>query len=132
MSEQKFRNRVIRELRPLDAVSVENPAFPGTPDVNYIEGWVELKWLRAWPADANTPVRLEHYTQQQRVWATRRRHRGGRCFLLLQVQDEYLLFDGRTAAEVLGHSTREALEEHAIQVWKGGMKWHELKQRLQV
>ena len=91
----------------LDATSVENPAFPGTPDVQHIDGWLELKWLEKWPAREKTTVRLPHFTPQQRCWLMRRwvanRDRGtnhGEAFLLLYVAEtkEHLLFSGEVAA----------------------------------
>lgn len=131
MSEQDMRRRVIKMLTVLDAVAVENPACPGTPDVNFIGGWVELKWLRAWPKGAATPVRVEHFTPQQKLWLRRRRRRGGAAWLLLQCRKEWLLLQGEVAADCLGKATREQLLLAAHRVWANGINKMELLECLQ-
>lgn len=110
-----------RTLRPvlqaarLDPVRVENPIYPGTPDVNLATGhWIELKCLAAWPARASTRVRIPHYTPQQRVWLYRRwKFAPGSTLLLLEVRaaEQWLLFDGDIAAKVVGRGTTA---EHRI------------------
>lgn len=117
MSEQGMRKRIVHALRPMDAVSVENPAYPGTPDINYIEGWLELKWLRNWPVGEETLVLIPHYTQQQRVWMFRRWMLGGRVHLLLQVKHEWLLFNGEKASRLVGKATKQELREQADKWW---------------
>lgn len=129
MSEGTMRRRVVRELRELDAVSVENPVHPGTPDVNFIGGWVELKWARRWP-ERGGPLRLDHFTREQRVWLRRRWHRGGAAWLLLQVGREWMLFDGEVAAHVVGRSTRGELQRHAAAHWPDGLDSGDLLQML--
>jgi hypothetical protein len=127
MSEQTMRNRVVKALKPLDARSVENRVGPGTPDVNYIGGWVELKWMKRWPKNADTsPVLLDHFTPQQRAWLRLRWKRGGRAYLLLQVGKEWLLFEGPWAAANLGRVTRPELRKGAIGSWMNGLKAQEL------
>ena len=118
MAESHMRGRVVRILRRHDAVAVENRVYPGTPDVNYIEGWVELKWLPRWPKGVGEPVRVKHFTPQQRVWLRRRWRRGGRAYVLLQVAQDWLLFDGATAADHLGRVSRERLFELALKTWR--------------
>lgn len=122
-----MRRRVIQWLKPLNAIPVENPAQPGTPDVNYVEGWIELKKLNAWPRDGEAVVRVEHFTPQQRNWLKLRRMRGGRAWLLLQVKDEWLLFDGRVAADNLGRVNRQDLERLAARHWRTGLRAEELR-----
>lgn len=126
-----MRRRVIQYLRTLNAVPVENPAQPGTPDVNYVEGWIELKKLDAWPKSKDAVVTISHFTPQQRNWLTLRRRRGGRAFLLLQVKDEWLLFDGLVAAESVGRVPRAQLEYLAARHWRKGLRAEELKEMLQ-
>lgn len=118
MAESHMRGRVVRILRRHDAVAVENRVYPGTPDVNYIEGWVELKWLPRWPKGQDEPVRVKHFTPQQRVWLRRRWRRGGRAYVLLQVAQDWLLFDGATAADNLGKVSRGRLFELALKTWR--------------
>ena len=124
--EQRQRQLVVKALNKagLDATSVENPACPGTPDVQFIDGWLELKFKEKWPAREDTTVRIEHFSPQQRIWLLRRyltcekrgtRH--GQVFLLLYVAEtkEHLLFDGMTAARWVAKdgATRAKLYEWA-------------------
>jgi hypothetical protein len=105
-----------------DLERVENRVNEGTPDVNYCinggggEGWIELKDIENWPARDATPVRIEHVTQVQREWWTRRTLAGGNVFVLLRVHAvrQYLLYSGPGAAAVLGIGTRSAHVERAI------------------
>lgn len=113
----------------LDPVRVENPAGPGTPDVNFggvidgerLEGWIELKWIRDAPLGDLTPVRVDHFTAQQKIWLRRRWKRGGFVLLLIQVSRSWFLLDGATAARRLGHATMSELEEIAIGHWPNGL-----------
>lgn len=78
----------------MDPVRVENPALPGTPDVNYREGWTELKHADRWPPKGG-PLRLNHPpTGEQRTWLTRRWHSGGEAWLTIRVGKEWLIFKG--------------------------------------
>lgn len=120
-----MRSFVIRVMNPtLDAVAVENPAYPGTPDVNYTKGWIELKWLRHWPARKDSVVQLEHYTQKQKLWLRRRHLAGGQVFLLLKVSREWLLFTYPNLLNV-GLLAREELINSAFKYWKNGLNQEE-------
>lgn len=114
-----MRQNVVKALKSLDAVSVENPCRPGTPDVNYVEGWLELKWDSAWPIRPETNVAIDHYTPQQRLWSMRRWTRGGTVHLLLQVADDWLLFPGDVASKLVGNATRAELLDAATWVFRG-------------
>ena len=108
-SESKDRKDVVLALKKLHAFAVENIVYPGTPDIAFIGGWIELKKLDEWPARATTKVKLPHYTVQQRAWAKVHHYRGGRSYWLLRVRKEWLLLHGAIAAEVVGTLTREEL-----------------------
>jgi hypothetical protein len=99
-----MRQVVVKMLNAagLDAVSVENPAYPGTPDINFCEGWIELKQLAAWPERIGSDVRIDCFTPQQRVWLLKRWRAGGNVWLLVQIGPQWLLFDGETAARCVG------------------------------
>jgi hypothetical protein len=89
----------------LDPVRVENPIGPGTPDVNFIGGWMELKSIEAWPVRDASIVTIKHFTPQQRVWLFKRwKYAPGTTHLLLEVRSvrQLLLFDGNVAALVVG------------------------------
>jgi hypothetical protein len=127
MSEKTQRQRIVKALKELDAFSVENPTYPGTPDVNYVEGWIELKCMKRWPENADTsPVLVPHFTPQQRVWLRRRAKRKGNVFLLFQVAQEWLLFKGDVAADHFGKATRPELIKLACAYWSKGLKNEEL------
>lgn len=125
MTETNQRKTVIRALKPLHAIPVENPIKPGTPDINFVGGWMELKWLRKWPPEGNI-VRLPHFTIQQRRWLKRRWTAGGRAWVLLQCRREWMLFTGMTANRLLGHLTKDALSRVATRHWTTGLNKEEL------
>ncbi len=116
-----MRQRVIQALHGLDPISVENFAHPGTPDVNCTGGFIELKCCDRWPARASTPLRLPHFTPQQRVWLTRRWRANRRAWLLLRVgrshDATWLLFGGERAAEIIGTANQSELTYAAIGIW---------------
>lgn len=121
MSEKFYRQQVVKALRTqgMDPISVENKVHPGTPDVNYSGGWIELKVIKDWPILDETPVRCKTFTPQQRIWLRRRWKAGGRAHLLVRIDKEHLLFNGEDAADYFGNTRKEILEDLAIMHTKG-------------
>ena len=86
---------------------VENLVGPGTPDVYVTMNtgnmvWIENKHAHKWPKRPSTPLKLDHFTPQQRSWI--RRH-GAKCanvFVLLQVDTDYFLLDHIEAQNIGG------------------------------
>ena len=107
-----MRSRLVCALVPLHAQPVENVVVVGYPDVEFIGGLLECKWLRNWPARSATPVRLQHYTNAQRDFLRDRWDAGGACGLMLQCRIDWLLFDA-PAAQLVGTLPREQLYEAA-------------------
>lgn len=101
----------------LDAMAVENPCLPGTPDVECIPGWIELKILNGWPVRSTTIVRLPKFRPGQRLWLRQRAAAGGRCWLLLRVRSDWLLFDGAYASRMVGLVVRDELFAKAKAAW---------------
>ena len=102
----------------LDPIRVENPALPGTPDVNYIHGWIELKNADRWPPKGG-PLQLPHPpTAEQRTFLLRREMSGGRAFLCLRVKRDWYLLHGRTTAALWAHDrlppTKEEIETSCL------------------
>lgn len=115
MNESGLKRRVIAALSAagLDPHSVENIVHPGTPDIDYAHGWIELKHAATWPTRGGV-LSIPHFTPQQRVWLQRRWHAGGHAYLLLQVDKDYLLFTGCVAARLVGRGTRMMLKRHCL------------------
>lgn len=117
MSESKLSAKILKTLKHLDAIPVDNPRKPGTPDVNYVEGWLELKYLKEWPKRSITIVRIPTWTPQQGIRHYLRNLAGGNSKVLLQVGTEYLLFQGSTAYMFFNEVMRSQMYLLAIKVW---------------
>lgn len=127
MSEAGMRTKVTSLLRDYHAFAVENPVLPGTPDVNCTLGWIELKWTKRWPkVGENSIIRLEHFTQQQRIFLLKRHSVDGTGFLLWKCGPHWMLFDGQTAFHRVGKCSRRELLDSALGVWEGSILKEEL------
>jgi hypothetical protein len=129
MSEESMWGRVRKAIKRLDPNRVENRVGAGTPDTNYVEGWVELKWVRKTPKKGGVVV-IEHWSAEQRIWHTKRRKAGGRSFVLLKIATTWMIFDGLVAVEILGKVNQVELEKGAIQVWRKKLNDQELRKIL--
>jgi hypothetical protein len=125
-AESYIRGKVITALHMLHAVAIENAVDKGTPDINCLAGWIELKQLGAWPKRETSVVTIPHFTQEQRIWLTRRCESGGAAWLLLRVGHEWLLFWGHWAAKNINSCTRAQLVEGAVAYWPDGLNGAEL------
>ena len=104
----------------------------GIPDVSYStnhHGWIELKFVAEPPKRASTPLRIPHYTAEQRNWLERHGKRTGRCYLFVQVGPEYLLFDWAGAQQV-GRVPMDELRGLAVARWVNRVDFHGLRQIL--
>lgn len=121
MSEKTMRSRVIKALKELHAIPIENHIIPGTPDINYNNGWIELKYIKNWPKNEKTIVSINHFTAQQRRWLENRCQKNGNAYLLLHIYStkQWLLFTGDVAARYIGSSTKNELESLAYSRWVG-------------
>ena len=61
MSEASARQSLVKALKSLDAISVETKDRAGLQDINYVGGWIEVKWRKSWPRGADTrPIVFKH------------------------------------------------------------------------
>lgn len=122
MRESIVRQRIVKALKSLDAQAVENGRTnPGTPDVEFMGGWIEIKYLPKWPKRENTPVVIHHFTAEQRIWLKQRFAKGGKVLVLIRIADCYLLFDGHLAAENIGTWTQR--EMYAFSIFDCGRRF---------
>ena len=105
-------------LLPLDPVRIESHMTgQGIPDVNYTKGWIELKYAKNWPI-RNGPLRIDHFTKEQKGWILSRTYAGGLVFVLLKVgRREWLLFDAISSCKFLGRVNKDKLYEVCLARW---------------
>lgn len=117
-----LRGSVLKILNraKLDAQPIENVVRVGCPDVECIKGWIELKKTKEWPADPEGAVRLDHdLSKEQRIWLRRRIFKGGKAWVLIQIDQDFLLLHGLVAAQLIGKATRTELLDAAIGTCRG-------------
>lgn len=113
-----MRRRLVRCLAELAAFPVENLVIPGTPDIFYTKGCIECKYVKAWPKEIKTPLRIPTFTNQQRIFLKRWCGHGGQAYFMIQIGQEWLLFWGMVAATVVGSLPRAEMYNQALRVWK--------------
>jgi len=106
----------------------EDKYSTGIPDVSYSigrHGWIELKRLKSKPVNNDTILHISHYTADQKNWLFRHGSKGGACFILLQIENVYMLFGWESCVWV-GEMTYDEHIKAAIRVWTGNINWDEL------
>lgn len=120
MSESTIRRFLVDKFKALDMQPIECTIKAGVPDLNYCCGWIELKYLAAWPARNDTVVRLRHYTDYQRHWLLRRYRIGGNAYLILKVgRCEWLIYDAPRAQVIGTVSKHETIGEAKLHLQQG-------------
>lgn len=131
-----MRRPLLKKLRlvsPLaHVVAVENDVLPGYPDVEgCVAGFnftIECKLIDDWPARSRTPVRLTHFTKEQKLFLRTRWRAGGASFLLLKIAStrEWLLFCGLQVKPIGETATKADLYVTSEKIWRGGIDAKEL------
>lgn len=124
--ETRFGKRLRKKLPPGHDIRVENPACPGTPDlnacINGVEFWIEFKQVKAMPKRDDTPVFSGCLRPEQVVWLYKRSRVGGRCYIAGYVEDLDITYiiPGKHAREFNGMCRAEldALTLQVEDLWK--------------
>lgn len=130
MSESNLWSYLRVGMGPLwEAQRHEDKLTSGIPDVSYSithHGWIELKYLPDKPKRDNSILKIDHYTPEQRNWLTLHGARGGLCFLMLQVDKTYMIFDWTKAQRIatLPYADHVAM---AMGVWEKSINWRHLR-----
>lgn len=117
MPEAAVVKKVMQALKGWDPLRVENIHMPGTPDINFIGGWIEVKWVLQYPVKDETIITCRHFTIEQRNFLKRRMLMGGATFLFVGIAGNYYLFDGIAGANFFGFVERQMLRRKARNVW---------------
>lgn len=115
-------------------VRIENRVESGTPDVNGcfthdgkgVDAWIELKTRDSWPKRLTTPIKLPHFTDEQKKWLLARRRSGGRSFLFVRVGREYFLFSA-VAAYTIEQYSRPDWEARALAHYRNRVDWEHFR-----
>lgn len=132
-TEADVRKLITPVLADLHGHRVESSTMPGIPDLNYAQGWLELKVFRPYPAGSDEfALCREPLKPQQRAWLLARSMAGGRAYVLVAAcyDDEWLLLDGAWAARCLERVTIDAVRRHALRIWRGSLDLKTLKELL--
>ena len=105
--------------------SLENIAFPDwfitLPNVKIL---IEAKYIRNWPKRPQTGIKFKRYTPEQKSFITKhgRFGRGG-VFILLQVEDDIMIFTWHYAYKIVGMTKKQCLGSCGFHWKRSERKW---------
>lgn len=131
MTPTTMNSRVAKMMKGTHYKRIENTLEAGTPDTDWCNGQAELKTIEKWNKKADTIFRIDDFSPDQRRWLKRRCKYGGRAFLLLHCQGDWLLFWGTEAGLRVGiDCTKEMLFDLAIVSSRGKLNEKEFRKCL--
>ena len=87
-----------------EATRHEDKFQKGIADISFcqagIGGWMELKHVSDWPRRDNTPIRIPHYSIDQKDFLEKKGKHQGNTWLFLQIGSDYLVYDWLPAQEL--------------------------------
>ena len=99
----------------------------GVPDAFYSMedlpggGFIEFKRLREWPKRPTTPVKIKHFSQEQRAWMMLNGPWIERVFLHLQIGRDHMLFPWCVTDEV-GYLVKDN-NDNDVEATSTGVTW---------
>jgi hypothetical protein len=119
--ETRFWQWLKPRFPPGHLIRIENPAHPGTPDVNYCAGgfevWIELKQCDELPKRETTSVFGESGLRvDQKLWIRQRVKYGGNVWVAAKTPHKVFWIPGKHAQE-FNSMTLKQLEEHHDPSW---------------
>ena len=128
---QTMRTNVYKVFDKVHLQRHEDIISVGIPDVSYgvrygfndfRQGWVELKYTAEYPARPGTPIKCDHFTQEQKDWLGARGSLGGRCCVLWQVDKDYYVFGWQVVWD-LGTLSKSEMKDVAYWYCLGRPDW---------
>lgn len=116
------------------ATRIESSSGNGVPDISYgmpyINGWIELKYVKEWPKRATTRVKLP-LRPEQKHWIATRGGLSGHVWVICRVQDTFFLISYHSAIHLteIG-ATRSDWPMWATLTWDDKIDFNELYNEL--
>jgi hypothetical protein len=113
---------------------IENGTANGIPDVMFSAkwrrkkrgGWIELKRVREYPKRSNTPIRIDHFTKEQKLFMRLHGRITGSVYLLLLIESDWYIFDHVHIDKIGETATRFDLMAMSVHWWPEKCDWREL------
>ena len=101
-----------RGIADVSFVQKRRKSLPVAPyDIEIgVHGWIELKHRGMAPIRPTTVCKIDHYTDDQRIWLRDKGNAGGMTFLLLQLGRTFMLFDHEQCQDVGRVTSSELIE----------------------
>ena len=135
MNESKFwkqiKDNLAKELNFMKRIDAAN----GVPDVflltkNEKAVWTELKAKPTWPKRATTKTDFG-LAKDQSVWLYNYARGGGKSYIFVWIENQYLLFKGCDALKIAQKVTKQEAIDLALFCFDTKMQWNFLKKEFE-
>jgi hypothetical protein len=136
MSEKNFWKYIKKGMAPYwEVCRIESPyTSGGIPDVIFsmkgVRGFMELKYMKSFPKKENTPIRIRNLHNKQIEFLARHYNSAGKCYVFLQIENEYLLFSTFHIGFLKTGEPKQILIGMALKHWKNKINFLELSKIL--
>lgn len=128
--ERSLRRRLYNLFgKTWDAQAHEDSYSIGIADTSYgmdgVNGWIELKHVNQWAKTGVT--KPKKYPPWQVNWLAARERKGGHCFVLIQIEEDYFIIPGNMARLVRKGMTKDGYMTICLGHWEKTIIANELR-----